>query len=158
MNQYKMSAYQKTEDVLKNYNKIKKSIALLEEEFKRLEIEKKKIAQSIVKSNKVVLKDVDNNYYYTDETLENRINELKQLVIKIKAEIKFIDDCIFHLKDDYYYEIIPLFYFKNKTAEWLAERYNTSSQTIYSNKARLIHELSYLIVPLDKIDEIKKIT
>ena len=97
-----------------NQYKMKKSIALLEEEFKRLEIEKKKIAQSIVKSNKVVLKDVDNNYYYTDETLENRINELKQLVIKIKAEIKFIDDCIFHL--------------------------------------------SYLLVPLDKIDEIKKIT
>jgi len=153
----KRNSYQKTESVLKNYNKIKKSLLLLEQELKELKKEKKKISESISKTNKVALKDSENNYYYTDETLENRINELSQLIIKVKAEIMFIDNCLNEIKNDEYYEIITLFYFHNKTAEYLAERFVTSTQTIYFNKKRLIHELSYLIVPLDKMDEIKKI-
>ena len=118
MKKNKLNAYQKTENVLKNYNKIKKSILLLKQELDNLEKEKEKISKSIAKTNKVVLKEADTNYYYTDETLENRINELKQLIIKINAEINFIDECILHFKNDDYYEIIPLFYFENKTAEF----------------------------------------
>ncbi len=153
----KGSSYQKTEKLLKNYNKIKKSLSLLETELKELREEKGKISESISKTNKVALKDNENNYYYTDETLENRINELNQLTIKVKAEITFIDNCLNEIKNDEYYEIITLFYFHNKTAEYLAEKFDTSTQTIYANKKRLIHELSYLITPLDKMNEIKKI-
>lgn len=153
----KLNSYGKTELVLKNYNKIKKSSNILEKELQDLQDEKEKISKAIMKTNKVVLKEEDKNYYYTDETLENRINEVRQLIIKVKAEIQFIDDCLNELKNDEYYEIIPQFYFNNKTAEYLAEFFDTSTQTIYANKKRLIHELSYLITPLDKMSEIKKI-
>ena len=60
----KGNSYQKTESVLKNYNKIKKSLLLLEQELKELKKEKKKISESISKTNKVALKDSENNYYY----------------------------------------------------------------------------------------------
>ena len=43
----KGNSYQKTESVLKNYNKIKKSLLLLEQELKELKKEKKKISESI---------------------------------------------------------------------------------------------------------------
>lgn len=157
MKEYKLNAYQKTESVLKNYNRIKKSLSILESELTDLEKEKEKISQSIAKPEKVVLKDSDKNYYYTDETLENRINELKQLAIKVQAEIKFIDDCLKEIEHDEYYKIIPKLYFERKTIERIAEELDTSTQTIYFNKKRLLHELSYLIVPLDKLTEIKKI-
>ena len=156
MKEYKLNAYQKTESVLKNYNRIKTSLSILESELLDLEKEKKKISESISKTDKVVLKDSDKNYYYTDETLENRINELKQLAIKVKAEIKFIDDCLKEIEHDEYYAIIPKLYFEKKTMEMIAEELNTSVQNTYKNKKRLLHDLSYLIVPLDKIAEIKE--
>lgn len=151
------NAYIKTEMVLKNYNKIHKSSAILSKELEELKKQKNKISKSIMKTEKVVLKDCDNNYYYTDETLENRINEIEQLIIKVDAEIKFIDDCLSEIKDEEYYNIIPEFYFNNKTIEYLAELFDTSTKTIYYNKKKLIHKLSFLIVPLDKMNEIKKI-
>lgn len=157
MKEYKLNAYQKTESVLKNYNRIKTSLSILESELSDLKKEKKKMSESISKTDKVVLKDSDKNYYYTDETLENRINELKQLVIKVKAEIKFIDDCLKEIEHDEYYAIISKLYFEKKTIEMIAEDYDTSTQTIYFNKKRLLNELSFLIVPLDKLTEIKKI-
>lgn len=156
MKEYKLNAYQKTESVLKNYNRIKKSLSILESELSDLEKEKEKISKSIAKTDKVVLKDSEKNYYYTDETLENRINELKQLAIKVQAEIKFINDCLKEIEHDEYYKIIPKLYFENKTIEKIAEDLNTSVQNIYKNKKRLLHDLSYLLVPLDKIVEIRE--
>ncbi|MCI9434068.1 MAG: sigma-70 family RNA polymerase sigma factor [Bacilli bacterium] len=158
MKNKKTNAYIKTEIVLKNYNKLKKSFDLLNLELDDLKKEKKKISKTISKTNKVVLKDEDKNYYYTDETLNNRINELKQFTIKIKAEIKFIDNCLNEIKNDEYFEIIQYFYFENKSAENIAEILDTSTQTIYDNKKRLICELSFLIAPLIKLDEIKGLT
>lgn len=156
MKEYKLNAYQKAESILKNYNRIKKSLSILESELSDLEKEKAKISKSIAKAEKVVLKDSDKNYYYTDETLENRINELKQLIIKVKAEIKFIDDCLKEIEHDEYYDIISKLYFERKTIEKIAEEMNVSTPAIYKNKKRLLHELSFLLVPLDKIAEIKE--
>lgn len=156
MKEYKLNAYQKTESILKNYNRIKKSLSILETELSDLEKEKDKISQSIAKADKVVLKDSEKNYYYTDETLENRINELKQLVIKVRAEIKFIDDCLKEVEHDEYYNIIQKLYFERKTIERIAEELNVSTPAIYKNRKRLLHELSFLLLPLDKITEIKE--
>ena len=156
MNKREMDSYSKTENILKNYNKIKKSRELLMEELKSLEEEKQKISKLIMKTNKVVLKEEDQNYYYTDETLENRINELKQFVIKLDAEIEFINKSLREIEKDNYYQIITKFYFEKNTVEKIAEEFDTSTQTIYYHKGRLIHELSYLLSPLDKIDEIRK--
>ncbi len=157
MNTYNKNTFQKTVAILVGYNKIKKSIENLEKQQKELEEEKNDIKQEISKPNRVVLREKDQLYYYSDETLNNRINEIRQLVIKAKAELNFIDNCLKEIQADKYYEIIPLFFFSNKTIEELAEYFNISTQSVHYNKNRLIRSLSYYLIPLDKIEEIKKI-
>lgn len=55
------------------------------------------------------------------------------------------------IKDDYYYDVISLYYFESKTREEVAERYNTSETTISRNKKRLIDALSAVLFSDDLI-------
>jgi RNA polymerase sigma factor (sigma-70 family) len=55
------------------------------------------------------------------------------------------------IKDDYYYDVILLYYFEGKTREEVAERYNTSETTISRNKKRLIDALSAVLFSDDLI-------
>lgn len=147
--------YSKTETVLWNYNRMKKSVQYLQEKLDKLISEKEKLAKSIIKSKRVVLKEENQNYYYTDETLENSINELKQLIIKTKAEISFIDKCISELRDDEYYEIISMWYFKGKkegyTREKIAEYYDCDVDTVTRNRKRLVNKLKFLLFAKDSL-------
>ena len=55
------------------------------------------------------------------------------------------------IKDDYYYNIISLYYFDGMTREEVAERYNTSETTISRNKKRLVDALSAILFSDDLI-------
>jgi RNA polymerase sigma factor (sigma-70 family) len=55
------------------------------------------------------------------------------------------------IKDDYYYDVISLYYFDGMTREEVAERYNTSETTISRNKKRLIDALSAILFSDDLI-------
>lgn len=55
------------------------------------------------------------------------------------------------IKDDYYYDIISLYYFDGMTREEVAERYNTSETTISRNKKRLVDALSAVLFSDDLI-------
>lgn len=55
------------------------------------------------------------------------------------------------IKDDYYYDVISLYYFEGKTREEVAERYNTSETTISRNKKRLVDALSAVLFSDDLI-------
>ena len=151
----KDNTYEKTETILWNYNRMKKSVVYLQEKLNKLVAEKEKLAKTIIKSKRVVLREENQNYYYTDETLENSINELKQLIIKTKAEISFIDKCISELKDDEYYEIISMWYFKGKregyTREKIAEYYDCDVDTVTRNRKRLVNKLKFLLFAKDSI-------
>ena len=68
----------------------------------------------------------------------------KKLCDKIELAMKTI-------KDDYYYEVIALYYFENMTREEVAERFNTSETTISRNKRRLIDRLSAVLFSDDLI-------
>ena len=62
-----------------------------------------------------------------------------------------IDTAMNTIKDDYYYDVISLYYFEGKTREEVAERYNTSETTISRNKKRLIDALSAVLFSDDLI-------
>lgn len=55
------------------------------------------------------------------------------------------------IKDDYYYDVISLYYFDGMTREEVAERYNTSETTISRNKKRLVDALSAILFSDDLI-------
>lgn len=55
------------------------------------------------------------------------------------------------IKDDYYYDVISLYYFDGMTREEVAERFNTSETTISRNKKRLVDALSAVLFSDDLI-------
>ena len=93
-------------------------------------------------------------YQKTEELLRNYPNfklsdqpYTKKLCNKIETALRTI-------KDDYYYEVIALYYFEKYTREEVAEHFNTSETTISRNKKRLIDRLSTVLFSDDKIYEI----
>ena len=68
----------------------------------------------------------------------------RKLCQKIETAMKTI-------QNDYYYEIIALYYFERMTREEVAEHFNTSETTISRNKKRLIDKLSAVLFSDDLI-------
>lgn len=58
------------------------------------------------------------------------------------------------IKDDYYYDIITMYYFEERTREDVAAHYRTSETTISRNKKRLVDKLSDVLFSDDLIYEL----
>lgn len=65
-----------------------------------------------------------------------------------------IDAALDSIKDDIYYEIIPMVYFENETREVIAGYYNTTVTTVSRNKTRLINKLKLMLFSDDVIYEL----
>lgn len=65
-----------------------------------------------------------------------------------------IETAMNSISNDYYYEIITLYYFEQMTREEVAEHYNTSETTVSRNKKRLIDSLSAVLFSDDLIYEL----
>lgn len=92
-------------------------------------------------------------YEKTEELLRN-YNAFKKsdqpYTVKL---VKKIDAALNTIKDDIYYEIIPMYYFENKTREVIAEYFNTTVTTISRNKTRLINKIKPILFSDDVIYE-----
>lgn len=129
-------------EVLENYSKLRVSIEKNNMQISRLEKEQQKLQPNLSKTSKVALKDSEKLYLYTDETLQNRINELKQIVIRAQAYMDYIKDTCDVLKDDEYYPAIEWLYFEKKTYKEVSEFFGWPYATINYNCKRLIKEIS----------------
>jgi DNA-directed RNA polymerase specialized sigma subunit len=93
-------------------------------------------------------------YEKTEELLRN-YNAFKKsdqpYTVKL---VKKIDAALNTIKDDIYYEIIPMYYFENKTREVIAEYFNTTVTTISRNKTRLINKIKPILFSDDVIYEL----
>ncbi|MCI9434765.1 MAG: sigma-70 family RNA polymerase sigma factor [Bacilli bacterium] len=91
---------------------------------------------------------------YGDETLETRISELKQISIKSKSQVRLVNNALKKIKNDKYYDIIPMYYFDEMTIEEIAEELDCSVGTISMNKKDLINKLKIYIFPDTFINEL----
>lgn len=71
-----------------------------------------------------------------------------------KKIVTTIASALYDLKDDIYYEIIPMIYFKGKTREEVADYFDTTVTTISRNKNRLVNKLKNRIFSDDVIYEL----
>lgn len=55
--------------------------------------------------------------------------------------VRIINEALEDIRDDIYYEIIPLYYFKGWTREAIADHFRTTERTISRNKNRLINRM-----------------
>ena len=82
------------------------------------------------------------------------INENNDMTIKTQKLINIINKALKTIEDDYYYEIIELIYFKNKTREAVAEEFDVEVKTITRNKIRLVNRLKVILFSDDTIIEL----
>lgn len=68
--------------------------------------------------------------------------------------VKMIDAALETIKDDPYYEVIPLVYFTGATREEIAEKFYTTVTTISRNKNRLVNKLKVELFSDDVIFEL----
>lgn len=145
--------YRAVERLLYNYIELPNAINLHEQEIKKLKKELSKMP-SKGKSKNLVINDKETCLHYGDDTLEIRINELMQIVVKVKSQIRLIDEALSKIKNDDYFDIIKKYYFDKCTLESIAEYYNTSIVTISNHKKRLINRLKVYLFPSDFINEL----
>lgn len=82
------------------------------------------------------------------------ITENNDMSIKTQKLINIINKALKTIEDDYYYEIIELIYFKNKTREAVAEEFDVEVKTITRNKIRLVNKLKVILFSDDTIIEL----
>lgn len=148
------SSYKSTEKILYSLNVLPEAIKLIDEEVKKLEEEVKGIAIPTAKSNSLILNERNNTYVYGDETLETRISELKQISVKAKSQIRLVKSALKKIENDKYYDIIPMYYFEEKTIEEIAEECEWAVGTVSKHKKRLMNDLKVYVFPDTFIEEL----
>ena len=148
------SSYKSTEKILYSLNVLPEAIKLIDEEVKKLEEEAKGIAIPTAKSNSLILNERNNTYVYGDETLETRISELKQISVKVKSQIRLVKSALKKIEKDKYYDIIPMYYFEEKTIEEIAEECEWAVGTVSKHKKRLMNDLKVYVFPDTFIEEL----
>lgn len=148
------SSYKSTEKILYSLNVLPEAIKLIDEEVKKLEEEAKAIAIPTAKSNSLILNERNNTYVYGDETLETRISELKQISVKAKSQIRLVKSALKKIENDKYYDIIPMYYFEEKTIEEIAEECEWAVSTVSKHKKRLMNDLKVYVFPDTFIEEL----
>lgn len=90
----------------------------------------------------------------TEELLQN-YNAFKRsdqpYTIKL---VDKINRALYEIKDDAYYDIIPLVYFNGESREYVAEYFDTTVTTVSRNKTRLVNQLKSMLFSDDVIYEL----
>lgn len=148
----KRTAYQKTEQLLYNYNNFKKIITKRELEIET--IQKYGVPQ---KSTSIVpfspKGNSANGTVLEEDAVECAIRSVQESMWDTVQVISMIDKGMDALKDDPYYEILEMRYFEGRTQEDIAAYYEVSQVTISNNKNRLVKALSMELFPNQAILE-----
>lgn len=135
----KQSPFQKTETLLFNYNNFKAVIKDKEEEINELRqfgLRKKSASITSFSGNTGMI-EVKSDA----EKVEEKIEMIEFSISTTRSFIRIIDNAVASLKDDPYYELIEMRYFKGCSQEEIAEYFYCDVRTIRRNKNRLINLL-----------------
>lgn len=149
------TAYQKTEQLLYNYNNFKRII-----KERELEIENLRKYGVPKRSTSIVEYSSHGNtvggIVLPEESVESAIRNVQASVQATVQALALIDKCMETLKPDPYYQILEMRYFESRTQEDIAEYFGCSQVTISKNKSRLVRELSLRLFPNQSIAELMK--
>lgn len=147
----RQSPFQKTETLLYNYNNFKAAINDKYEQIEAIKCEglpqKSKSITSFSGSASFEVKS-------ESDKANEKIESIEQSIQVTKNFIKVIDAAIDRLRNDQYFEIIPLKYFECKSREDIAEHFEVDASTISRHKNRLINLLQIRLFSDEVICEI----
>lgn len=149
-----MNTYQKTEQLLYNYNNFKEVVKDKEEMIEQINM-----VGLPRMSNSIIPMPQDNGFRETQtesEKITSKIAALESSIALTKNYIKIIDNALKTIQDDPYYEVIEKCYFEGKKHSVVANEWLTpiDETTIGRNKNRLVKKLSIYLFSDDVIREL----
>ena len=146
-----LTPHKKTEQLLYYFPDFKEGLKIKEETIFDIEID-----GIPKKSNSVtIFSGIMGGEFESElEKKETRLDELRRSVELTKKVINLIESTLNLIKDDKYYDVIPLKYWEGKTHEEIAEIFNKEVSTISKNKIRLISKIKVTLFSDDVIREI----
>ena len=146
------TAYQKTEQLLYNYNGFKRIVKERMDEIE--EIKKYGVPKATSFGGNIVGKGgTPHGIVLEEESVDIAVaNVLKSVQGTVDA-LALIDKCMKSLEPDPYYDILRMRYFDGRTQEDIAAYYGVSQVSISKNKNRLVKELSIRLFPNQSINE-----
>lgn len=120
------------------------------------EIIEKTVSDTIIRLRKIgLIKEYKLSSFQKTEQLLRNYEKLKTVEAETtKKLIGILERELDELRDDYYYEIIPMIYFEGATREQVAEYFDVNYRTITRNKNRLINKLKFVLFSDDVIKEL----
>ena len=147
------SIFDNTKELLKSYNKLKYSKKGIQKQIKNLVNSKDSLDMKASLSSSLAFDkeiDVKKNL----DTINLRILDLEQEIIKIDCFIDFIDNVLNKIKDNPDYELIERVYLQNENPKDIAIEKECDDATIYRKINRLVDEIKILLFPGKFVDEI----
>lgn len=149
------SAYQKTEQLLYNYNGLKR---VVEDRLKEIEeikqygvpTKSKSITQFGGASGTV------RGIVLEEESVESAVRARLASVHDTVQVLDTINKCMDKLSNDQYFDTLKMLYFEGQTMEAIAMYYGCSHVTIVNHRKRLVKELSLMLFPDEVVREMMK--
>lgn len=145
------TAYQKTEQLLYNYNGFKKILKDRRQEAEDIRRYGVPSRSSGFEYNPH--SNIPQGIVLEEERVEAAVRNVEKSVQGIVDAINLIDKCMASLRNDQYYKILPMRYFEGRTQEDIAVEFGCSQMTISNNKNRLVRELSMRLFPTQVVNE-----
>ena len=151
------TAYQKTEQLLFNYNNFKKIVVERQQEI--IDLRTYGIPQKVtatIGGERVQTSRSNVGIVLPEDAVEDAVRNVERSVEGTVQAIALIDKCMAALKNDPYYKILEMRYFDGRTQEDIALTFGCSQVTISNNKSRLVRELAMRMFPNQVIEEMTK--
>jgi hypothetical protein len=151
-NKKERSAYQKTEQLLYNYNGLKRVV-----EDRMKEIEEIKQYGVPTKSKSITqfggASGTVKGIVLEEESVEAAVRTRLASVEGTVQVLATIDKCMDKLRTDQYFDTLEMLYFEGQTMEAIAVYYGCGVATVSRNKNRLVKELAMLLFPDEVVKE-----
>ena len=148
-----MNAYQKTEALLFSYVNFNKIVEEKKQEI--ADLRKYGVpgkSASAGGGTRVQTSRTNVGIVLPEDAVEDAVRTVQASVQGTVQAIALIDKCMAALKNDQYYEILPMRYFEGRTLEDIGIYFGCDHSTISRNRSRLVRELSMRLFP----DEVTK--
>lgn len=141
------TAYQKTEQLLFNYNGFKRIVEERKQEIADLRKYGVPGKSAMSGGERVQTSRTVQGIVLPEDAVEDAVRSVQASVQGTVQAIALIDKCMAALKNDQYYDILPMRYFEGRTLEDIGVYFGVDHTTISRNKSRLVKELAMRLFP-----------
>lgn len=148
------TAYQKCEQLLFNYNGFKRIVAERQQEIvdlRRYGVPQK--SAGAMSGTRVQASRSNVGIVLPEDAVEDAVRTVERSVQGTVQVIALIDKCMTAIKNDPYYDILPMRYFEGRTLEDIGVYFGCDHTTISRNKSRLVKELAMRLFPDEVVSE-----